>query len=171
MAYFDVTPAGWRAAGSTTGLQDGDAWIVTYEINLDDQWRTRSAQIVARTRTGTTRKHIEADGAGRWLIDGRESTRLGGCLDLDLESSAMTNAFPIHRLALAEGESANAPASYFRLDSASVERLDQVYSRLEDFNGHQQFHYEAPAFDFQCRLTYDAAGLVLDYPGIAVRAA
>jgi hypothetical protein len=28
----------------------------------------------------------------------------------------------------------------------------------------------APAFDFACRLTYDESGLVLDYPGIAVRA-
>ncbi|MGE5286203.1 MAG: putative glycolipid-binding domain-containing protein [Micromonosporaceae bacterium] len=30
--------------------------------------------------------------------------------------------------------------------------------------------YEISAFDFTCRLVYDEGGLVLDYPGIAVRA-
>jgi hypothetical protein len=37
--------------------------------------------------------------------------------------------------------------------------------------GHcQRYDYRAPAFGFSCRLAYDESGLVLDYPGIAVRA-
>ena len=31
------------------------------------------------------------------------------------------------------------------------------------------YDYESPAFDFRCQLTYDESGLVLSYPGIAVR--
>jgi uncharacterized protein len=42
---------------------------------------------------------------------------------------------------------------------------------MSDQDGYQRYHYSAPAFDFSCRLVYDEAGLVLDYPGIAVRAA
>jgi hypothetical protein len=34
----------------------------------------------------------------------------------------------------------------------------------------QRADYAAPVFDFACRLLYDESGLVLDYPGIAVRA-
>jgi hypothetical protein len=37
--------------------------------------------------------------------------------------------------------------------------------------GRERYDYTAPAFEFRCELVYDAAGLVLDYPGIASRAA
>jgi hypothetical protein len=39
---------------------------------------------------------------------------LDGCLDADLESSAMTNAMPVRRLGLAVAARAAAPAAYFR---------------------------------------------------------
>jgi hypothetical protein len=37
-------------------------------------------------------------------------------------------------------------------------------------SGRQRYRYAAPAFGFTCTLVYDESGLVLDYPGIAVRA-
>src|SRR3954453_15836540 len=43
---------------------------------------------------------------------GRAPPPLDACLDVDLESSAMTNALPVHRLNLATGERAQAPAAY-----------------------------------------------------------
>ena len=46
----------------------------------------------------------------------------------------------------------------------SVVRLDQTYRRLD---GHR-FAYTSDG-DFAAVLTYDDAGLVVDYPGIAVR--
>jgi hypothetical protein len=114
---------------------------------------------------------VEADGEGHWWIDHVEAPDLDGCLDIDLESSAMTNAFPIRRLGLALGEQSGAPACYFRVDTATIDRLEQSYRRIEDAGDHQHYAYEAPAFDFQCHLIYDRAGLVVDYPGIAGRAA
>jgi hypothetical protein len=54
----------------------------------------------------------------------------------------------------------------------TVERLEQTYRRLaDDERGRQRFHYTSPRFGFECVLAYDESGLVLDYPGIAVRAA
>jgi hypothetical protein len=44
------------------------------------------------------------------------------------------------------------------------------YARLPDHSGRQRYRYAAPAFGFTCTLVYDESGLVLDYPGIAVRA-
>ena len=52
----------------------------------------------------------------------------------------------------------------------SVERLDQDYARTADEGRYQRYDYAAPVFGFACRLVYDESGLVLDYPGIAVRA-
>jgi hypothetical protein len=52
-----------------------------------------------------------------------------------------------------------------------VERLEQTYARLPDDGEIARYEYVAPAFDFSAVLTYDRFGLVLDYPGIAVRVA
>ena len=81
----------------------------------------------------------------------------------------MTNALPVHRLALPTGATAQAPAAYVRALDLSVGRLEQQYTRTSDQHGHQRYDYTAPAFDFSCQLVYDEAGLVLAYPGIAVR--
>jgi hypothetical protein len=46
----------------------------------------------------------------------------------------------------------------------------QDYVRTADEGRYQRYDYAAPVFDFAGRLVYDESGLVLDYPGIAVRA-
>jgi uncharacterized protein len=67
------------------------------------------------------------------------------------------------------GAEADAPAAYVRALDLSVLRLEQVYVRTTDESFRQRYDYASPAFDFACRLVYDESGLVLDYPGIAVR--
>jgi uncharacterized protein len=101
-------------------------------------------------------------------VDGRPDPSLDGCLDVDLESSALTNAFPVHRLALSVGEMAAAPSAYVRTD-LSVQRLGQEYVRTGGHGPHSHFEYAAPEFEFACSILYDESGLVLDYPGIATR--
>ena len=91
-------------------------------------------------------------------------------MDVDLESSALTNALPVHRLSLPVGARATAPAAYVRALNLSVERLEQWYIRIPDDGDWQRYEYAAPTFNFTARLLFDDAGLVLDYPGIAVRA-
>jgi hypothetical protein len=170
VAYFIPEPQGLRVEGTSCALQDRATWAVSYRIAVDDSWRTRSAGITTVTAAGSIESLIESDGAGHWLIDGENVADLDGCLDIDLEASALTNAFPVHRLGLGVGENAAAPAAYVRVHSTVVERLDQLYARVEDRSGSQCFDYAAPAFDFTCRLIYDEYGLVVDYPGIAKRA-
>ena len=58
-----------------------------------------------------------------------------------------------------------------RAPGLHVERLEQRYVRLNDAEHGQRYGYAAPRFRFECELSYDAHGLVLEYPGIAVRAA
>jgi hypothetical protein len=170
VAYFQAHQGGWLIDGTTAAVEDGQTWVVTYHIVLDAAWTTRSATIRARTAAGSRETRLEADGGGHWLVDGGPAHHLDGCLDVDLESSAITNTMPVHRLDLTPGAGAAAPAAYVRALSLSAERLEQSYTRIADEGGRQRYDYAAPAFDFTSCLVYDESGLVVDYPGIARRA-
>ncbi len=170
VVYFEALDGGHRIEGCTTAVEDGQPWAVRYTILVDDRWTTRSARITGRSATGARRIDIAADGLGRWHVDGAHVAALDGCLDVDLESSSMTNALPARRMGLRVGDTASAPAAYVRAVDLSVERLEQRYVRVTDEGGGQRYDYSAPVFDFSCRLVYDAAGLPLEYPGIATRA-
>jgi uncharacterized protein len=169
--FFRDTDGGCLIQGCTTAVEDGTPWAVEYAIQVDGAGATRSARISGRSAAGSSSTVLEADGAGHWLVDGANAPRLDGCLDVDLESSALTNAFPVHRLPLAVGQEAEAPAAYVRAVELSVERLEQRYLRLPDSSGRRRYRYRAPRFDFECELVYDESGLLIDYPGIATRAA
>lgn len=169
VVFLGRDQAGLRAEGSTAAVEGTDPFIVRYEIALDAQWRTRSALIYGRSSAGTFARRLEADGHGRWTTDGEAAPRLDRCLDVDLESSVLTNAFPLHRVGLSRAQAAEAPAAYVRALDLRVERLEQRYRRLDDVRDRRRYAYESSTFDFRCQLLYDAAGLVLDYPGIATR--
>jgi hypothetical protein len=165
---FEVVFAEDRAFdGATTAVEAGEAWHVGYAIRLRPDGTTQTARVTGRSQRGEHAVALEADGAGRWRVDGEAAPRLDGCLDVDLESSALTNAFPARRLKLRVGDSADAPAAYVRALDLRVERLEQRYTRLDA----HRYRYRAPAFDFECEIVYDDAGLVLAYPGIATRVA
>ncbi len=170
VAYFRSQEGGWAVDGTTAAVEDTQTWIVTYSIRLDAGWATRSARIIARTAAGLRETLLEVDHTGRWLVDGDPAPHLDGCRDVDLESSAMTNALPVHRLGLAAARQADAPAAYVRALDLSVDRLEQTYRRIADEGARQRYEYAAPAFDFTSCLVYDESGLVLDYPGVARRA-
>jgi uncharacterized protein len=162
---------GWRLEGCTTGLEAGRAWTVRYAILIDARGRTREARVECRHEGGSAAVTLEGDGRGGWLVDGAVAPVLDGCLDVDLEASACTNAFPVRRLALGTGERAAAPAAWVRSPDLGVERLEQTYERLADQDGRMRVRYTAPDLGFAATLAVDAEGLVLDYPGIAARVA
>ena len=156
--------------GCTTAVEDGTPWTAQYEIAVGEDWACRSAHVLAITKTGSRSRTLQTDGRGSWRVDGRPAPLLEGCLDVDLEASAMTNTLPIHRLQLAVGAKRSVPAAYVRATTLEIERLEQSYERLTGTAGASAFRYDAPAFRFRCELVVDSAGLVLDYPGIATRA-
>jgi hypothetical protein len=163
---------GYRLDGQSAALDAGEAWGVRYSVTLDGGWATRSALVVGLSGSGAYEVLLEADGSGAWRLDGVPAPELEGCLDVDLEASACTNALPVKRLGLSVGETSDAPAAYVRASTLEVERLEQQYRRLEDLEpGRTRYDYASPAFDFRAILTSDRFGLVVDYPGIAERVA
>jgi uncharacterized protein len=157
--------------GHATAVEEGVAWGIRYALTLDSNWATRSAHIVGRSALGEHEIRLESDGAGSWRVDGNPAPQLSGCIDVDLEASACTNTLPVNRLKLEVGRAADTPAVYVRVRDLQVERLEQRYERLPNAGERARYDYIAPRFDFRAVLVYDEFGLVLDYPGIAVRVA
>jgi hypothetical protein len=130
VAYFRRIDNGCcHIEGWTTAVEDEKAWVVDYEIEVDDAWATRRARVTGHSPSGSRSTLLEADGAGTWRIDGQAAPHLEGCLAVDLESSAFTNALPVHRMQPSIGERSAAPAAYIRVKSLAVQRLEQTYPR------------------------------------------
>jgi uncharacterized protein len=171
VVFLSRKPDGYRLEGYTTAVEDDEAWVVRYTLTLDSNWAARCAHIIARSALGECDLRLESHGAGTWLVDGKPMPELSGCLDVDVEASACTNTCPVQRLGLEVGQATDAPAAYVRAPDLTVERLEQNYGRLPNDGEHSRYDYVAASFSFRCVLVYDEFGLVLDYPGIAVRIA
>lgn len=168
---FEVThltpdPDGIRLSGTSVGVEDGLAWGFRYDLEIDAAWHAQRGNI--RSDDGG-RLTLASDGPGRWLVDGVHDPALDGCLDIDLEGSALTNTAPVHRLGLAVDQLGESAAVYVRTNTLRVERLDQTYRRLPYDGDGFAFEYASPRFDYLATLTFAADGLVTDYPGIAAR--
>jgi hypothetical protein len=160
-----VYPQPNRLRGHTSAVEDGQAYAVRYDIALDDRWHTREARVASDTVAGPRETVLCSDGEGRWTIDGKRAPHLDGLIDVDLEASACTNTLPIHRLSPLLEEVTESPAVYVRALDLSVTRLEQTYRRVDD----RRYDYTSEGGRFQAVLAYDEAGLIVDYPGIAVR--
>src|SRR5215216_3531840 len=149
VVFLSSDDDGYRVEGHTAAFEGGEAWAIDYVITLDRGWLTQSARTEGHSATGRHELTLEADGAGGWTINGAPAPELDGCLDLDLEASALTNAFPVRRLGLEVGQRAEAPAAWVRALELGVERLAQRYARLEDDTKHLRYDYTAPDLDFR----------------------
>jgi hypothetical protein len=153
-----------RLRGHTSAVEDGRPYAVDYDIELDEHWRTREVRVSHDVIGGPRSRVLLADGHGTWTVDGQPAPHLDGLVDVDLEASACTNTLPVHRLPMPSGEVVTASAAYVQAFDLEVRRLDQTYRRRDEHS----FDYTSEG-GFTAVLTYDATGLVLDYPGIATR--
>ena len=165
VVYLDERADGITFTGEAALILDGAPLHAGYVVELDAAWRTRRAHVRARWPGGSLETLVETDGAGSWRVDGAPAPQLDGILDVDLEASAVTNALPVHRLELGIGVETPAPAAWVRAHDATVERLEQTYTRVDA----HRYDYAAVELGFRVQLVYDAAGLVMHYPEIARR--
>ena len=157
-------------AGAHNGQLAADilGWLRQARPRLFQQLRYRIIEPSASRRDWQQTKLADFAGQVEWAED---LPRLPArSWDGVMFANELLDAFPVHRLGLGAGDRAPAPAAYVRARDLSVERLEQEYVRACDEGRHQRYDYAAPVFDFAARLVYDEAGLVLDYPGIALRA-
>lgn len=157
-----------RLRGRTTARENESTWSVGYDITVATDWATTAVHAMNSTAAGDRETVLERHGH-TWTVDGSPRPDLDGCLDVDFESSAVTNTLPVHRLTFVAGSPLDVPAAFVRADDLSVERLEQRYTLLRSSAEQHVFHYESPTFDFECNLAFDTSGLVLEYPDIATR--
>ena len=169
VAFFNGLSTGHRLSGHTTAHQPAAMWSVGYDVTVDRSWRTVAVDASTLTAAGKGQLTLACDSAGSWTANGELRPDLDGCVDVDFESSAVTNTLPLHRLDFIEGVGVDVPAAFVRADDLRVERLEQRYTLIEAGPELILFHYESSTFEFACDLKYDSSGLVVDYPGIAIR--
>lgn len=169
IAFFADQDGGRRVTGQTTAVEGASPWSVGYDIALESTWATRSAEATLLSPRGVQHLLLLRQPGGAWSVDGQPRSDLDGCIDVDFESSAVTNTLPIRRLDFARGIPVDLPAVFIRAEDLRVERLEQSYTLLDRRADGLAFHYESSTFEFECELRYDDTGLIVDYPGIARR--
>src|SRR4030081_2057105 len=95
--------SGWRVLGCAVCAFEGQPCRLEYSILCDSQWKTRSAEGTGFVGTTEVKKHVQVNGAN-WLLNGKASPAVAGCIDVDLNFSPVTNTLPIRRLNLAVGQ-------------------------------------------------------------------
>lgn len=163
-ARVQRVPDGWCLTGSLEVEDGGVAARLRYTIDLDSEWRTRSALIEGTANGEAVRFALTADGAGNWSRDGVPLPALAGAPDVDLGFTPATNTLPIRRLALAVGETRAVRSAWLRFPELRMEPLEQSYTREAE----RVFRYHAlvDSEPFTARLDTDAFGRVLRYEGL-----
>jgi hypothetical protein len=169
VSFFRSHATGMVIAGGTSIVEKGEPCVLRYAIHLDSAWVTRQVDASAETPAGPVQMAAIRGGGGRWTVNGAERPDLDGCVDVDFESSLVTNTIPIHRLGTNGRAPFQAPAAFVSAHDLGVTRLEQTYAysgRSED--GHV-YQYDSATYHFQARLTYDQAGVIREYPGLGRR--
>jgi hypothetical protein len=148
--------------------RDGAALRCRYRLDTDPGWRLRALtlELLDREEGDTpTRVELEADGAGKWRVDGAAEPALDGCLDVDVQVTPLTNTLPIRRLGLAEGESADIRVAYVPVPGLDPRPAEQRYTCLKPLGPDGgRYLYEGLFRGFAAELAVDSDGLVIDYP-------
>jgi uncharacterized protein len=156
---------GWRLEGAAVFLESGVPCHLRYKVEVDPQWRTRSA--VVQGWFGATRidVRVNADADHQWLLNGEPAPSVSGSIDIDLAFTPATNLLPIRRLNLSVGSSAPVIAAWLPFPDLQLRPLDQVYRRSAE----DAYDYSSSGGTFKAALAVSPAGFVTNYPGLWVQ--
>jgi len=151
---------GWYLDGAAVFLYEGNPCRLEYLIECDTKWRTRFISVDGWVGGEVIEHEIEVSDDGVWRMNDELVRDVGGCLDIDLNFSPITNLLPLRRLSPSVGESKTVRAAWLRFPSFKLEPLDQTYTRLDE----STVEYESGGGTFVRKLKVNDAGLVLEYP-------
>jgi uncharacterized protein len=146
--------------GSAVFAHDRKPCRLDYEIICDSHWRTLSANVGGWVGNQTIKIKLAVSSDQRWQLNEKDCPEVAGCIDLDLNFSPSTNLLPIRRLELAVGQQAQVQAAWLRFPSFTLERLIQVYRRIDETT----YRYESGGGSFVTELNVDPTGFVTNYP-------
>jgi uncharacterized protein len=156
--------SGYSAEGQLVMAERGLA-TVRYSLTCDPDWRFRTVTVSVTSAAGQNALTLTRADDGGWLANGRPRPDLGGCDDIDINCTPLTNTLPIRRLDWSAGEAYDIDVAYISVQELEVRKARQRYTELgRGTTREPAFRYEAGSF--QADLTVDTDGFVLDYPGI-----
>ena len=158
-----------RVDGHEVAVHGGEAWAGIFYVELDREWRTRRARVTVVDASGERTLHLEADGEGNWLRQGKPTPELEGCLDVDIAATPFTNTFVIRRLGLSVGETAEIRAVWVGVPHLEVEALAQTYVRLESRDGLDRYQYRDSGSTENWIIEVDEDGVAVLYERFARR--
>jgi hypothetical protein len=148
--------------GTILAAHEGQPIEVFYQISCDSDWQTR--EVAVQQRYGFLESSLKLSVNDKtWnRADQGRIPELAGCIDVDIELTPATNAFPINRLNLAIGGSGEIQAAWIRLPSLAIVRAHQRYERLSE----NVYRYTSVASGFQAEIEVDGFGLPIWYGNI-----
>jgi len=153
-------PDGYLAEGVLVMAENGLA-TVRYSLACGPRWRFGTVTVSVTSAAGTSALTLARDGDGTWLAGGRPRPDLGGCDDIDINCTPLTNTLPVRRLDWSAGKACDIDVAYVSVPELDVRKVRQRYTDLGDGT---VFRYESGSF--RADLAVDADGFVVDYPGI-----
>ncbi len=155
-------PLGLTAHSTVEGFtREGRRFSLRYFLRTDSACRVREVELALLG--SDSRLTLRSDGAGQWSDDrGRHMPALDGCIDVDLSVSPFPHTLPIRRLGLAPDSSDDVTVVSLDVPSLSFRRARQRYICL----GPALYLFESLETGYRAELPVDAAGLVLDHPGL-----
>ena len=158
-----VSDNGWRLAGTAMFRAEEQPCHLSYEVNCDSSWRTRSASVIGWLGRITVNLALEAVPGERWTLNGNEQgEEVVGLIDIDLGFTPSTNLIQLRRLSLDIGHEAEAPVAYLHFPELTLGRLEHQYRRV----ALDKYDYQAPSFNYAAILQVSDLGFVTQYPGL-----
>ncbi|WNZ43212.1 putative glycolipid-binding domain-containing protein [Leptolyngbya boryana CZ1] len=151
---------GWQLSGTAIFLFEQQPCLLSYEVNTDSNWETRTANISGYIGKSIIALTITRTPNNRWSINDKELQNAADCIDLDLGFTPATNLIAIRRLALAVGARSPAPAAWLDFPDFMLKRLEQHYHRLS----HDSYKYTSPDAGYANVLEVDDYGAITRYP-------
>ncbi|MEV0090620.1 putative glycolipid-binding domain-containing protein [Streptomyces sp. NPDC050738] len=152
------------ARGRIFGALPHPYWI-SYELETDENWTTRRMTATTDTESSTHHLDLRRDARTRtWTANGTPLPWASEALDCDLGLSPLTNTMPVlrHDLHRTPGTH-DFLMAWIRVPDLTVHPSRQTYTHLAA----RQVRYTSSTF--RSDLTYDEAGLIVAYPGMAHR--
>jgi len=160
---LDWNGAGWRLEGTAVFRHEEGPAQLAYYVTCDPTWRPQQGHVEGWLGANSIKLSIARTRAREWTLNGAVVPAIGNCIDLDFGFTPATNLLQLRRLALGEGQAADAPAAWLSGFSPGIlELLPQRYERRTAAT----YWYEAPSVPYAALLDVDPNGFILHYPGL-----
>jgi len=183
LTEVELTPGRLTATGTAIGA-DPLPYRLDYELVTGDDYATVSLLVSTSGNGWRRRLELRRDGDGTWKAaaegegdlgrdlpaPGGDLDQLAGAVDCDLGLSPLTNTMPVLRHGLLRGGGpVDLVMAWVSVPDLAVFPSPQRYTHRTRGDGTALVRFESEGF--LADITFDDHGLVLDYPGIARRAA